>query len=117
MSLPFRPLTVKAGLPDLPLIGVASGIIAATVAPGIIVATVSRVRIAAIVALSIIALTLSRGRIAAILALSIIAAIVARGFIAPSLFLPTAHPRGAATAKEGPYNPGETPRECSMIII
>src|SRR5512139_3389792 len=98
MSLPFRPLTVKAGLPDLPLIGVASGIIVATVAPGIIVATVARGRIAAIVALSIIALTLARGPIAAN---------VARGFIVPSLFLPTAHPRGAATAKEGLYNPGE----------
>jgi hypothetical protein len=41
---------------------------------------------------------------------------VGRGILAASLFLPTADPRGEATAKEGPYGPGETPRECSMII-
>ncbi len=85
-----RPFTVAAGLPNVPLTGVVRGIIALIPARGIIDTNP---------------------------ALDIIEAVVARGFTAAGLFLPMADPGGEATAKEGPYGPGETPRGCSMITI
>ena len=93
---------VTADLPDLPLTGVVKGIIALIPARGIIDPTA----VPGIILESVLR-DAARG---------IIRVTVAQGIIAVSLFLLTADRKGAVTAKEGQFSPGETHRECSMII-
>ncbi len=97
MSLLFPPLRATAELQDLALSLSAMAGPATVDLPDL--PPIDMVR-------GIIAVIPVRGIIDPILALGIIEATVARGFIAASLFLPTAVPGGAGTAKDGPCGLG-----------
>ena len=100
LPLSVRAARVTAGRPDLPLTVMVRGIIAPIPAGGVV--------------------DLHRAVpdiIEAAVVRRITATTVGLDLIAVSVFLPTVDPGGAATAKEGPYGPGEKRRECSTIIM